>query len=263
MAWKGKCARLVGCDRDPNWVRLAVERGIVEQAASHAGRILPGTDLVVLATPVRSILRLIEELPELHPGRAVVIDLGSTKRQIVEAMQRLPERFDPLGGHPMCGKEKGTLENAEAELFRGAIFGLVGLERTSVEARRLAEELARAVGAEPVWLQAENHDEYVASTSHLPYLVANALAAGTPLESRGLVGPGWKSTSRLAATPDEMMIDVLATNRENILQALERFEERLGRMKACLKEGDETRLRMLIQEGAQKYRELMNQEAGK
>jgi prephenate dehydrogenase len=262
MALNGKCARLVGCDRDPKWARQAEERGIVERAASQAGEILAESDVVVLATPVRSILKLLEALPQLHPGRAVVLDLGSTKRQIVEAMERLPVRFDPVGGHPMCGKEKGTLENAEAELFRGATFGLVELERSSTKARRLAEELARVIGAEPVWIEVESHDALVAYTSHLPFLIANALAAGTPLESRRLVGPGWRSTSRLAATPDKMMIDVLATNRDNVLRAVDRFEKQLGEMKARLRDGDEEGLRKLVQEGAGRYRELVNKEAG-
>jgi prephenate dehydrogenase len=80
--------------------------------------------MVILAAPVGAILQLLADLPRLHPGPAIVMDLGSTKTLIAEAMKALPDRFDPLGGHPMCGKENTTLRNAEAGLFQGAPFAL-------------------------------------------------------------------------------------------------------------------------------------------
>jgi prephenate dehydrogenase len=131
MALRDRCALLLGVDPDEQVLAQALERGIVERASSDAGVLLPESDLVILAAPVRSILRLLELLPELHPGRAVVLDLGSTKTQIVKAMADLPERFDPVGGHPMCGKEKTSLTNAESGLFNRAPFALTALSRSS------------------------------------------------------------------------------------------------------------------------------------
>ena len=98
--------------------------GAVDEASSDPSLILPKADILILAAPVRSILALVSELPNLHPGPAVVLDVGSTKIQIVEAMERLPDRFDPLGGHPMCGKEALSLANAEASLFEGYPFAI-------------------------------------------------------------------------------------------------------------------------------------------
>jgi prephenate dehydrogenase len=261
MALKGKCGRLLGIDGDLQVVALAQQLGLVDQARSEATGILGEAEVIILATPVRTILQMLRELPGLHPGRARVLDLGSTKEQIVEAMAELPERFDPIGGHPMCGKELSSLANAEATLFQGATFALVPLPRTSPGTRQLAEEIVGVVGAKPVWIDAESHDAWAAATSHLPYLLANALAAATPPETRPLVGPGWRSSARLAATPDHMMIDILATNRANVLRAMERFEERLGKLKEYLQNGNDEPLKILMQQGAQNYLDFVSKEA--
>ncbi|HEY9075590.1 MAG TPA: prephenate dehydrogenase [Anaerolineaceae bacterium] len=224
LGLQGKCKRLLGIDPDPEALALAQRMGVVDEVSADGKDLLPWADAVILAAPVSAILKILAELPAVHPGRAVVMDLGSTKTQIMAEMQALPERFDPIGGHPMCGKEKGSLVHAEAALYQGAPFALAPLERTSLAARRFALEMIRALGACPVWTNPEEHDEWVASTSHLPYLLACALALATPPASRVLAGPGYRSTARLAATPAAMMLDVLVTNRKNILAALDRLQ---------------------------------------
>jgi prephenate dehydrogenase len=97
LALRGQCNSLLGVDVDPEIVALALKRGIVDKASTDLSTILPGADLVVLAAPVLAILNLLKGLPQAHPGRAVVLDLGSTKARILEAMNGLPERFDPIG----------------------------------------------------------------------------------------------------------------------------------------------------------------------
>src|SRR5574338_1575611 len=141
LALRSKCARLVVIDNDPAVVALATERGVVDAAFVDPRAGLDGADLIILALPVRVILTALAELAELCSTPAVIIDLGPTKTQIVVAMQNLPKRFEPLGGHPMCGKEKSSLANADALLYQHAPFGLVALDRTGAAARRLAEEL--------------------------------------------------------------------------------------------------------------------------
>lgn len=256
LALRGKCAALLGIDPDPAVLSLALERAVVNEASADPADLLPQADLVILAAPVSAILALIQELPELHPGRAVVIDLGSTKVEISAALAKLPERFDPLGGHPMCGKEQSSLAHAEAGLFRGAPFAFTPLERTSRRARSLAQQMAEAAGAHPVWLDASTHDEWTAATSHLPYLVSSALALATPVEASPLVGPGFRSATRLAAASAAMMSDVLLTNRGQTLAALERFKERLDQLTSFLLEQD-TALQGLLAEGAEHRRQII------
>jgi prephenate dehydrogenase len=256
MALHDGCKTLLGCDTDPVTLALARQRRIVDFADSDPATILPESDLVILAAPVRAILDLIEALHHLHPGKAVVLDLGSTKVQVTRAMEGLPQRFDPLGGHPMCGKETFGLRHADAAIFRGAAFALTPLKRTSGFARCLAEELARAVGASPLWLDAATHDAWAASTSHLPYLLASSLALATPFEARPLVGTGFRSTVRLAASEPSTMLDVLTTNRDQVLEALTKFRAQLHDLESKLTDGADVDLAARLEQANQQRRLL-------
>ncbi len=238
LALEGKCAALYGIDIDPVTITQAAESGIFDAVSRDPEEILPQADLIILAAPVCAILSQIQELPQLHPGHPVVLDLGSTKRQILEAMAELPERFDPIGGHPMCGKEKSGWVNAEAGIYAGAPFALSALPRTTDRAKSLAQQLAQAVGAVPLWLEAEEHDRWVAATSHLPYLVACALTLATPPEAAPLVGPGFRSTSRVAATSSQIMLDILRTNSPQIWSALASYQDQLQELRLRLESGD-------------------------
>lgn len=254
----GKVRQLRAADPDSQARARASALGIVDVATADAAEVLTGADLVVLAAPVRANLGLVKALPRLMPaGEAVVLDLGSTKAAICEAYAGLPQRFDPLGGHPMGGKEKGGLANADAGIFHGATFALVALPRTSPRARLLAETLARLLGSLPVWMDAQVHDRWAAATSHLPYLLSNALSLATPTEARALVGPGFRSASRLAGGFTPMMLDVLLSNRDNVLEATGRFRSELESLEAALRLGDESALRASLERSARQYSELV------
>ncbi len=238
LALRPHCAEIHACDIDPATRRMAAEKGVVDSACAHLASLLPRIDLLILAAPVCVNLRVLADLPRLWDAPLMVLDIGSTKRVVVESMQTLPPRFDPLGGHPMCGKETSGLAHAEAEMFRGAPFAFTPLERTSPRLRSLAQTLVERIGAHPLWLDAATHDRWVAATSHLPYLVSTALKAATPAEAAPLIGPGFRSTTRLAASNPKMMRDILLTNREPILQALARFRAQLDAIENELRSED-------------------------
>jgi prephenate dehydrogenase len=183
------------------------------------------------------------------------MDLGSTKKDIVESMSALPERFDPIGGHPICGKEKLGLEHAAAGLFRGAPFVITPLKRTSQRAKSAVEQIISAIGSHLIELTAEDHDRILATTSHLPFLLSSALAHSTPSEYTSLIGSGFRSVSRLAGTPSHMMLDVLESNRQNILNSIQNFRSALDRVESVLKSEDFIELEnILIQSRAAYYR---------
>ncbi len=246
LALKGRCARLLGVDPNPQTMKLARQMHLCDDISTDPGEILPQADTLILAAPARSIITLIHRLPHLAPGPAVVIDLGSTKREIWSALAALPGRFDPIGGHPMCGKEKGTLENADPEMFKGAPFALTPLPQTSTQASAFAMQLVRAIGSHPIWIDPETHDAWVAATSHLPYLTSVGLALATPVDTAPLAGPGLRSTTRLAASDPAMMMDILITNREEILKALVRYRNCLDEIESALETEDFSSLQQLM-----------------
>ncbi len=256
MALHGKCMELIGIDPDPETLAFAAAHQIVDRTSDDAMTVLADATIIILAAPVRVNLRLLEEIPVMHLGAAKVLDLGSTKSLILQKMSLLPDRFDPIGGHPMCGKENGGIINADPSIFYGAPFALTPLSRSSDSIRRLAEQLVHEIGSKPVWLDADTHDRLVAATSHVPYLIANALAGATPAETSSLIGPGFRSTTRLAGSSIGMMSDILWTNRENILTSLERFQDRLKLVQSMLVSEDEAKLHETLCEGRESYYSL-------
>lgn len=258
MALQEKTAALYGIDSDPQICRQAGEEKLFDRISTEPAELLPEADLIILAAPLGILPALLEELPAYHPGPAVVIDIGSTKTAILEVMQHMPERFAPLGGHPMCGKEVRTLSQACATLYHGASFALLPLPRTPRPAADLAAQLAEAAGSHVVWLDPDTHDRWAASISALPYLAANGLAGITPLEAAPLVGPGFISTTRLADESIEMMMDILYNNSTNVLDSLKAFCEQMNQIEQDLEAGNFSSLRSRFQTGADRHAAILN-----
>jgi len=257
LALKGKCAAIYGIGPHQATLELALSQHIVDDADSDPAKLLPEADLVILAAPVPAILTLLEQLPTFTSNRCIVMDLGSSKQLIVEAMSCLPERFDPIGGHPICGKEKLSLANAERTLYYAAPFLLTPLERTTPRALSAARQIIEAVGAKTTILDAAEHDRILASTSHLPFLLSSALALSTPNDVASLVGPGFKSASRLAGTPSSMMLGVLQSNRENVLNVLHEFQNRLAEIEFAISSNNFIQLELLLNEAQNQYQRLI------
>lgn len=258
LALRGKCAALYGIDADAATLELALAKGIVDQVDSDPAKLIPQADLVILATPVPAIIEFIQKLPSLSHEPCIVLDLGSTKRNILQAMATLPDSFDPIGGHPICGKEKLGLENSDANLYRGAPFVVTALERTTPRAKSAVQQIAAAIGASAIEVAASNHDRILASTSHLPFLLSSALALSTPQEFGPLVGTGFKSTSRLAGTPSHMTMGILQSNRENVLNAILAFRNALDQIESALQTENYMQLELLLDHSRTAYQTLLS-----
>jgi prephenate dehydrogenase len=239
---RGLARRVLGIPRREETVREALSVGAIDEGTLDLTR-ASEAELVVLAPPVLTIPPLVEVLaPHLRPG-AVVTDVGSTKGALMRGLAPIiPEHADLVGGHPMAGSEKGGVLAGRADLFEGAIYVLTRALRTRAESLDRLAELARRLGAVPVEMDPDLHDDAVARISHLPHVVAAALAeaAGAgelPAEVlRLLVAGGFKSTTRIAASPPEMWRDICLTNRDAILAALGDFEAALGAFRQALEQ---------------------------
>jgi prephenate dehydrogenase len=193
---------------------------------------------------------------------AIVLDLGSTKREITRAMEMLPASIEPIGGHPMCGKEVAGFDAADAGLFRGAPFVLTPLARTSPSTLACAETIALAVGARPLVLDAARHDRIVATTSHLPFaLAALLMITAEDLALRDalaftLAASGFRDTSRLAASDTHMMGDVLLTNSRNVASVLRDYGKHLNTLADAVEREDESALNELLLKAATRRREM-------
>lgn len=251
-ALRGHCRQVVGVARRPETIQTALERGLIDRGVTHLPDGVGEAEVVILATPVRVILRQLAEIGPLLAAGCLLMDLGSTKAQIVAHMAGLPPHVQPLGGHPMCGKETSGIEVADPALYRGRTFILTPLPRTSAAALALGRELALAAGARPLALSPERQDALVATVSHLPYLLACALVATADATTSAdpaaweIVAGGFRDTSRVAGSDVTMMLDILTTNREPVLDAVRVCQEQLARLARLIESGDEPALRAAL-----------------
>jgi prephenate dehydrogenase len=198
-------------------------------------------DLVVLAAPVRENIALLARLPEYLARPALITDVGSTKREIVEAARALPPRLTFIGGHPLGGAARAGIEFARPDLFasRPWIF-TPETDRTASLDRLYA--FAEAFGAVPRTLTPAEHDHALAYVSHLPQLAATALmhvvGEGAGEEALGLSGRGLADTTRLASSPSGIWRDICATNEDQIGAALDIYISRLQRIRENLRDAD-------------------------
>ncbi len=242
------CREVRGVARRTRTVLDAFFAGAVDEATNDLATGVQGADIVVFATPVRTIIDNLREAAPHIWANTLVIDMGSTKTEICAAMNQLPEGVQPVGVHPMCGKETAGFEAAEPGLYKNAPWVLTPLPRTSPAALQLATELGTAIGARPILLDPERHDRLVASISHLPFLVASALVhavadvGATDEMVWQLAAGGFRDTSRVAASDTRMFLDILSTNREPVIAQVDTFIHHLQEMRRLLCEGDEAKL---------------------
>jgi prephenate dehydrogenase len=251
-ALRGQCRAVVGVARRAPTVEAALADGLVDWATTDMAEGVREADVVVLATPVRVIIQQLGEIGPLVPSGCLVMDLGSTKVRIVKEMARLPEHVQPLGAHPMCGKEISGLEAADPSLYRDRTFILTPLERTSEAALALGRALAEAVGAHVLLLEPERQDFIVATVSHLPYLLACALVATADATTSAdpaaweVFAGGFRDTSRVAGSDVAMMMDILLTNRDEVLKALATYQAKLGDLTRLVASSDEEEMRAAL-----------------
>ncbi len=245
---------------------LAHERGVIddilplEEACAEA-------DFVYLALPIAQILELLPRVAASCAPGALVTDAGSTKLEIVARAAALFKPGQFLGGHPMAGKETRGVTVAEPGLFRGRPYLLTPAESAHLETERACTLLdwIRVIGAIPTVMTPEEHDKTVALTSHLPQLLATALAGllgAQPERQRllGAAGPGLFDSTRLALSSWTVWADILATNREAIDSALRDYAWQLETLRDLL--ANPERMREAFERGRAFAEDLRNSKSG-
>jgi prephenate dehydrogenase len=216
-------SEVVGIDRREVTDHAARLGAITQGGADLA--LASGADLIVLAAPVRQNIDMLQRLPDVVSGSALVTDVGSTKVTTAVAAEALPARFRFIGGHPLAGAAVGGIETARANLFDGRTW-LVAADaaRDDDDVRRL-EAFVSGVGAMPRRIGAVAHDRLLADVSHLPQITASALmhVVGQRVGEDGLelAGRGLRDSTRLAASPPDIWRDVTATNDAAVGAALD------------------------------------------
>ena len=236
---------LVGCDR-PEVLDAALLRGAIDRGDTDVRQAAEGCDIVVFATPIGGILSTFEKMAPTLPHGTLVTDTGSTKVQFVGRARMIfgtEAGARVLPGHPMAGKERGGIENADADLFRGAVWLITPISAESQYTERQREyiQLLESIGARVVAMDAERHDRLCAWISHLPQMIATALASvlrdelGEDEAIAEIGGRALREMTRIASSPYSMWRDIAHTNSQNIDEALLRFELQLAHLRENLR----------------------------
>jgi prephenate dehydrogenase len=233
---------IVGWDK-PEVLKRARAMGAIREEQPDVGAALKGADLVFIALPVGLTIERLPEIARLVPPAALVTDAASTKRLVCEAAAKcFSGKALFLGGHPMAGQERSGIDAADASLFRGAKYALIGKVDAPSDTRVTKfVSLLETIGARPLWLDAAAHDRAAAAISHLPQLLAVALAGvvreqtdetGLPVT---LAGRGLRDALRLAGSPYSIWRDIVLTNSENIDAGLDRLVQEIEHLRAHLR----------------------------
>jgi prephenate dehydrogenase len=231
---------IVGRDVERDAEKKAHKMGAIDRAEHNLIKAVEGASLVIIATPITTLRDIFSEIaPHLSEG-AIVTDTASTKAEVMQwARELLPEHVSFIGGHPMAGKETQGTDNADATLFEGKAYCLCPTVDAPPSAINSIIGLADILGAEPMFIEGDEHDVYAAAISHLPLVTATTLfsmmRASPSWEDLGvLASSGFRDMTRLASGDPVMSHAIIATNREAIIHWIERMTAELNKMRNML-----------------------------
>lgn len=238
----------------PQTAERALERGLAQQVCTEAA-ILDGCGLVVLALPLDQLVAPAPELIRALPPKAVVTDVGSVKGPVLAGWREQPVRF--VGSHPMAGTALAGVEAGQRELFQGRPWVITPEAQTDPGALEAVQELASAVGGQPLLCSAEAHDRAVALISHLPVLVSAALLEAADRGATGeeqalartLASSGFADTTRVGGGNPELGTLMCRWNREAVLSALIHYQSGLDALIEAVRQEDWPALQARLQHG--------------
>lgn len=257
---RGVAQRIIGVGWRRSTLNLAQDLGIIDAAYVDLAPAVADTDLAVFCTPVHLIPQQVCEAARLCRPDTILTDAGSTKRQIVERVEsdiQPPVRF--VGSHPLAGSEKRGPEHADANLFQDRLTVVTPTDKTDPEATRQVDAFWRSLGSRVKRMTPAEHDHALAMASHLPHLVASALAASLPPELFEVAVTGFRDTTRIASGDPGLWTGIFLQNRRAVLEALDRFSDHLNRFRSALESGSDAELTRLLHEG-KKIRDALGNE---
>jgi len=237
---RGIASEVVGVGRDPFRLDQAARLGAIDRGTTDMSVGVADAEVVVVCTPVSRVAEDVGRAAESAPSDVLVTDAGSSKRQIVEAVERHPRSAAVfVGAHPLAGSEQRGVLHARADLFEGRVCVLTPTPRTRLERTHRALAFWTALGCRVIELAPSEHDEILAYTSHLPHAMAGALASSVPVEWLPLAAGAYRDGTRVAAADTGLWTAIFRDNRGPLLKALGTLQECLDAFKYALMNDDE------------------------
>lgn len=253
----GLVKRVVGYSKSPSTTERARKMGIIDIEAPSALLAVSGADIVLIAVPVAATEASFKAIKHLVTPDMLIMDVGSTKRDVVDAARRALREHVNLfvPAHPIAGKEVSGVEHSDPDLYVGKQVILTPIECTATTQLQKAIQVWSRLGCNVQTMTPEQHDAAFASVSHLPHLIAFALMnaiAGQPQgkEYLSLAGPGFRDFTRIAASEPKVWRDILLSNREELLAQSQLFQRSLHALEAMISSSDAQGLESLIEQAS-------------
>lgn len=245
--------QVVGIGRRVESLAEARRVGAVTQTTTDLAQGVARAELIVVCTPVASIAEHVRQAASSGPRGTLITDAGSTKAQIVEQLDRnLPGEARFVGSHPLAGSERSGPGEARADLLVGRVVVITPTRRSRSTDVEALTEFWISLGASVVSMSPTKHDRALAATSHLPHLIAAALAGTLVAKQAGLAAGGLRDTTRVASGDAELWTQILLDNRDNVLAALASFDKSLQAFRTALERGDRSRLHKVLTQAKRK-----------
>lgn len=254
----GLVKRIVGYSKSPSTTERARQMGVIDVEAPSALLAVSGADIVLLAIPVSATEATFKAIRHLVGPNTLVMDVGSTKRDVVDAARRVLR--DNVGSfvpcHPITGKEVSGVEHADVNLYTGKQVILTPIERTLTVQLQKATDVWTALGCHVVQMSPQSHDAAYAAVSHLPHLIAFALINSITGQEHGkdylsLAGPGFRDFTRIAASDPKMWRDILIANREELLAQSKLFQQSVQSLEQLISSGSGDALESMIEQASE------------
>jgi len=251
---KNKLAReVVGVAEHKASLALALKMKAIDRGSLSLS-IIKGADLLILATPVDSIISLRKKIRKYAWPGCIITDVGSTKARIVSLLEKDFKNY--VGSHPLAGSEKRGIENARPGIFNNSLCILTPTKRTSRKALARIKSLWIKAGSRVVMISPKLHDKALSFTSHLPHIAAFSLINSVPLEFLKLSSGGLKDTTRIAVSSPRLWQGIFLTNKNELLAALVHFEKNLRVIKSAIKNNDKKLLTKILRQAQKKRSSL-------
>ena len=249
---RGLVRQVIGVGRRESSLRRAKQLGVVTATTTSLELGVKEAEFVVVATPVETVVDRIRAVADHCLPDAVVTDAASTKQSIVESIgdSGLGDLF--VGSHPMAGSEKTGPEAADPDLFQGRLVVVTPTGETAVQRTEIVERFWESLGARTLQMDPAVHDEAVANASHLPHVLASALAATANERALSVVGTGWLDTTRIAAGDAELWRQILMDNRSRIIAEIDKLSGVLRGFRQALADSNDAELIRLLQQGKER-----------
>lgn len=263
---QGKRSRwkVVGYSRRQETAANALRLGAIERGETNLKDAVKQAHLVIIATPVLAVKEIFSQIATYLPSGCIVTDTASTKVQVMKwAAEILPPTVNFIGGHPMAGRESYGIQAAKVELFQRCTYCLTPSEKASPKSIDTVIDMVKNLGAIPLFIDAQDHDNLVAGISHLPMLISAALVSLTTTnpswaKMSKLAASGYHDLTRLASGSPEVNSHICLSNQDAIVGWIDRFDQELRRYRQLVAKGDK-RLEQVLTEANKARQEWLKQ----